>query len=237
MAKPRAPPGHPTSASFRGDQLQIPLALEDDRDAFELRHIQTEDDQGLEHPLLPSLVGRHLQATRRSVSPHTSVKQPDHGSTGTWHKIRCVWMHHVSLKVPQNSKRDHFALERTFLAYIRTSLAIAMQGALIAQLFRIPQSPSSREYMRFYELGIPLSVTCNCVATMVALVGAYRFWDQQTAILRGKVHCRGWELNCVGLLLFAVAMDSQGMNTTNAFLTRTFKIIFVTLIISIAMIL
>jgi uncharacterized membrane protein YidH (DUF202 family) len=95
-------------------------------------------------------------------------------------------------------------LERTFLAYIRTSVVIAMQGVLIAQLFRLQRSPTSEDRLRFYEVGIPLSVTCHCVAVLVALIGAYRFWRQQSAISRGKVHAGGWELNWVGILLFAV---------------------------------
>jgi len=96
------------------------------------------------------------------------------------------------------------ALERTFLAYIRTSLVIAMQGVLIAQLFRLQRSPTSEDRLRFYEVGIPLSVTCHGVAVLVALIGAYRFWKQQSAISRGKIHAGGWELNSVGTLLFAV---------------------------------
>merc|ERR1712080_585743 len=46
--------------------------------------------------------------------------------------------------------RDHLALERTFLAWLRTSLALASIGIAVTQLFRlpsgtatVPQTPSS----------------------------------------------------------------------------------------------
>lgn len=97
------------------------------------------------------------------------------------------------------------ALERTFLAYIRTSVVIAMQGVLVSQLFRLQRSESDKDRLGFYQVGIPLAVTCHCVAVVVALIGAYRFWRQQSAMSLGKVYAGGWELNSVGILLFLVS--------------------------------
>lgn len=123
------------------------------------------------------------------------------------------------------------ALERTFLAYIRTSVVIAMQGVLIAQLFRLqrPKSPSDR--LRFHRVGIPLSVACHCVAVLVACIGAYRFWRQQNAISKGKVHAGGWELNWVGILLFMVSFTFLRAGPTSLILMM--QIILVILIVSI----
>jgi uncharacterized membrane protein YidH (DUF202 family) len=98
------------------------------------------------------------------------------------------------------------ALERTFLAYIRTSLVVTQQGVLIAQLFRLPAAEALADRLGFSRVGVPLSITCHCVAIVVALVGAYRFWRQQNAIARGKVHAGGWELNSVGILLGCVSV-------------------------------
>lgn len=96
------------------------------------------------------------------------------------------------------------ALERTFLAYIRTSVIIAMQGVLIAQLFRLQQQPSPTDQLTYYEVAIPLSVTCHCIAIIVAMIGACRFWKQQNAVALGTVYAGGWELNCIGLLIALV---------------------------------
>lgn len=115
----------------------------------------------------------------------------------------------------RHADRVLLALERTFLAYIRTSVVIAMQGVLIAQLFRLQRTKTPTDRLRFYEVGIPLSVTCHCVAVLVALIGAYRFWRQQSAIARGKFHAGGWELNWVGILLFAVS-STRGTEPGNS---------------------
>lgn len=134
------------------------------------------------------------------------------------------------------------ALERTFLAYIRTSVVIAMQGVLIAQLFRLQRSNQDQDRLRFYQVGIPLSVTCHCVAVVVALIGAYRFWRQQSAIARGKVHAGGWELNSVGILLFLVSREShlhiRELSPAWPLLInkKTNQIILVTLVISVVII-
>lgn len=77
---------------------------------------------------------------------------------------------------------------------------------MIAQLFRLQSSQSTR--FDFYTVGIPLSVTFQGCAVLVAFMGAFRFWRQQNAIARGKVFAGGWELNCIGLLALAVSLFS-----------------------------
>ena len=99
---------------------------------------------------------------------------------------------------------DAPALERTFLAYIRTSVILAMQGVLIAQLFRLQFAGSSKG-LGYHEVGVPLSVTCHCAAIVTAILGAHRFWKQQSAIALGTVYAGGWELNCIGFLTTAVS--------------------------------
>lgn len=92
-----------------------------------------------------------------------------------------------------------------------------MQGVVIAQLFRLQGSPTDGDRLRFYQVGIPLSVACYCVAVIVALIGAYRFWRQQNAIARGKVHAGGWELNFVGIFFGAVSQTLFSRNSTNLY--------------------
>ncbi|KAJ5280649.1 hypothetical protein N7478_006021 [Penicillium angulare] len=174
----------------------------DDREALELHQIQTHEDNELDYSSLSASSGDEYRVTtRRTISRMTTQRSRNvRKTTGLWYRFCRSWTHHVTLTVSQKSNRDHFALERTFLAYIRTSVVIAMQGVVIAQLFRLQESPTDGDRLRFYQVGIPLSVTCYCVAIIVALIGAYRFWRQQNAIARGKVHAGGWELNFVGIL-------------------------------------
>ncbi|KAJ5385817.1 hypothetical protein N7509_008358 [Penicillium cosmopolitanum] len=179
----------------------------DDREALELHQIQTHEDADLNESSPSVSSGEEIRITTRRTRSRASVQSTRaHRGKDPWSRLCRFWTHHVTLTVPQKSNRDHFALERTFLAYIRTSVVIAMQGVLIAQLFRLQRSNQDQDRLRFYQVGIPLSVTCHCVAVVVALIGAYRFWRQQSAIARGKVHAGGWELNSVGILLFLIIL-------------------------------
>ena len=85
---------------------------------------------------------------------------------------------------------------------------VAMQGVLIAQLFRLQHLASPDNALGFYEVGIPLAVSCYGVAILIALMGAYRFWKQQNVVALGTVYAGGWELNCIGVLIGLVSWDS-----------------------------
>ncbi|KAJ5464934.1 uncharacterized protein N7458_000620 [Penicillium daleae] len=178
----------------------------DRRESVELRELQTREDEeqlGYSSPSASSGEEYRVTTRRTSVARSTTSVRSTRKGKGVLRSSRIArfWTRHVALTVPQRSNRDHFALERTLLAYIRTSVVIAMQGVLISQLFRL-QQPGDR--LKFYIAGKPLAVTCHCVAILVALIGAYRFWRQQGAISVGKVHAGGWELNAVGLLFGAI---------------------------------
>ncbi|KAJ5696234.1 hypothetical protein N7536_006646, partial [Penicillium majusculum] len=179
---------------------------DNDREALELHSIQTQEDNDLDYSTPSGSSGDEYR-----VSTHRTTSQADsrhrlEARHGLWGQICRFWTRHVIITVPQKSNRDHFALERTFLAYIRTSTVIAMQGVLVAQLFRLQRPSHAIDRLSFYEVGIPLSVTCHFVAVVVALIGAFRFWRQQNAIVRGKVYAGGWELNSVGILLFIIIL-------------------------------
>ncbi|KAJ5675449.1 hypothetical protein N7462_008346 [Penicillium macrosclerotiorum] len=189
-----------------------PAAVRDSRppsvdEPLELHEIQTrEDDEQLNYSSPSASSGEEYQNVTRRTGSHSRVRRPRKQRKGPWNTVCRFWTHNVTLTVPQKNNRDHFALERTFLAYIRTSVVVAMQGVLIAQLFRLQRSNAAEDRLRFYEVGIPLAVACYSVAIAVALIGAYRFWRQQSAISVGKVHAGGWELNSVGILLFLVLL-------------------------------
>ncbi|KAJ6010062.1 hypothetical protein N7499_004535 [Penicillium canescens] len=185
----------------------------DTREGLELQEIQTHEDNQLEDSTQSNSSGDEYRiVTRRTTSraeaARVESRQRRLARKGAWGKFARFWTHHVTLTVPHKSNRDYFALERTFLAYIRTSLAVTQQGVLIAQLFRLPAVMALEDRLGFYRVGVPLSITCHCVAIVVALVGAYRFWRQQNAIARGKVHAGGWELNSVGILLGCIILTT-----------------------------
>ena len=96
------------------------------------------------------------------------------------------------------------ALERTFLGYLRTSLALSIVAVIIAQLFKLEHNVKPNKTFGFYALSIPLSCACIGAAMVILLLGAHRFWRQQNAILRGKVHAGGWEVNAIGVTVLMV---------------------------------
>ena len=96
------------------------------------------------------------------------------------------------------------ALERTFLGYLRTSMALSMVSVIIAQLFRLEHVQNPDKVFGFFVLGIPLACICIGAAIVVLVLGAYRCWRQQNAILRGKVHAGGWDVNAIGLMVVLV---------------------------------
>lgn len=83
--------------------------------------------------------------------------------------------------------RDHLASERTFLAYVRTSLALASAGVALVQLFTIadltsrsrdiPISDSNRQVQRFAR---PLGVTMVLFALIMLGTGAIHLCRSST---------------------------------------------------------
>ncbi|KAF2801837.1 uncharacterized protein BDZ99DRAFT_469350 [Mytilinidion resinicola] len=115
------------------------------------------------------------------------------------------WKAQISVTIDEGQHRDHLALERTFLAYLRTSLAFAMTGVVIAQLFRLQHALHPNPALGFFVLGIPLAATFIGAAVVILLIGAFRFWRQQNAIIRGYVYAGGWEITSIMILVIVVS--------------------------------
>jgi len=75
--------------------------------------------------------------------------------------------------------RDHLANERTFLAYVRTSLALVGFGFLIARL-----DPSSKTSL---ASGIVMLVG----GIAMAIFGAYRYVDERRALIDNRTRTLG----------------------------------------------
>ncbi|KAL5447688.1 hypothetical protein PMIN07_001810 [Paraphaeosphaeria minitans] len=104
------------------------------------------------------------------------------------------WTSNVSVGIEEGAHRDHLALERTFLGYLRTSLALAVTGVVVAQLFRLQHASSPNLHIGFFVLGVPLAASFIALGILVLLLGALRFWRQQAALVRGRVWVGGWEV-------------------------------------------
>ncbi|KAI6826235.1 hypothetical protein KC340_g10362 [Hortaea werneckii] len=143
------------------------------------------------------------------------------GRPQEWHAdIKRLWRHHIRLSIPHVDCRDHLANERTYLGYLRTSLALSMVGVIISQLYRLQHSPSPDPVYGYYALGKPIASIFHASALGVVLVGAVRFFRQQSAMSIGKVHAGGWEVlvicGWVLLLLLAVLALHIGVDVYDA---------------------
>jgi uncharacterized membrane protein YidH (DUF202 family) len=90
------------------------------------------------------------------------------------------------------------ALERTFIAYFHTSITFAFLGVLVTQLYTILNESDAKTGLGFHNIGIPISCLCHVIAMAIPILGACRFFRQQSVLARGKVHAGGWELNAIG---------------------------------------
>lgn len=73
-----------------------------------------------------------------------------------------------------------------------------MIGVTVAQLFRLQHSPYPNSVFGFYVLGKPLACICQGCAIYFLLLGAYRSWRHQHAIVRGKALAGGLEVFLMG---------------------------------------
>ena len=65
---------------------------------------------------------------------------------------------------------------------------------------------------------------------IILALGTYRFWRQQNAMLRGKVHAGGWETNAVGILIVVVCIICRSIRAQKLIQEQAIVLIFVLLI-------
>ncbi|KAL6716030.1 hypothetical protein ACLMJK_006992 [Lecanora helva] len=149
-----------------------------------------------------------LECLQRNDIDSQNPTAKRHGSyvNGCCKNVKTFWQRQVSVSVDHGALRDHLALERTYLGYMRTSLAITMLAVIIAQLFRLQHTSTPNKSLGFFVISTPLACICIAAAILVLLLGSYRFWRQQNAMLRGKVHAGGWEINAISAIVFMIIL-------------------------------
>ncbi|KAJ4296041.1 superkiller [Collariella sp. IMI 366227] len=102
--------------------------------------------------------------------------------------------------------------ERTFLAWLRTSLAFASIGIAITQLFRLNTSLSedgdTKHAEKLRHLGKPLGTTFLAVSILILLLGYNRYLQGQYWVIKGKFPASRGTIMLVSFIAFAVTLAS-----------------------------
>ncbi|KAI0345596.1 hypothetical protein BDW22DRAFT_1417975 [Trametopsis cervina] len=110
------------------------------------------------------------------------------------------WKPTLTLENSGSVARDHLASERTFLAYVRTSLTIASTGVALVQLFTISAATSNKA-LEHYSRPIGAIVICIGLATLV--LGLVRYFTIQSALVGGS-----YPVARVSTIMLAVIMSA-----------------------------
>ena len=140
-------------------------------------------------------------------TPHESTTIPASGrhavTTSSYlGKLKHWWTQNISLVLEDGPNggdpRDYFALERTYLAWFRTSVAITSFGIVITQLFIL----RNLDPIKGKVLGAILAFG----GVVSNLLGCIRYFSQQSLLLQGKALCGGWHTTVILVLLTMILL-------------------------------
>nr|XP_036580550.1 PF02656 domain-containing protein [Colletotrichum truncatum]KAF6788545.1 PF02656 domain-containing protein [Colletotrichum truncatum] len=165
---------------------------------------------------------KSINTTRNHLSPQAEHEEEDYDAVVAreereereraaltkepWYTIFLSSFQSIELENKGSVARDHLALERTFLAWLRTSLAFASIGIAVTQLFRLNSSisnPDSTSHtMR--QLGKPLGATFLGISILILFLGYQRYFRAQQWVMKGKFPASRGTIIVVSLVAFAL---------------------------------
>lgn len=116
--------------------------------------------------------------------------------------------------------------ERTFLAWLRTSLSFASIGIAVTQLFRLnttinssqpSTNPSSSNpsqttlpvnYSHLRQVGKPLGATFLGISILILFLGFHRYFESQHYVIRGKFPASRGSIIVVSIVAGALIVTS-----------------------------
>lgn len=121
-------------------------------------------------------------------------------------KTLTFWSKYVRLIIEEDDCRDHLALERTFLAYMRTASAYAQFGVVVSQLFRLNNSDRGLNVPATLRIGNAVGAGTIAIAIVLVLVAAAYFAKQQHGLVKGVILSRGYDVPAVVVASFVVCI-------------------------------
>lgn len=134
-------------------------------------------------------------------------------------EIISLWVSFLGLFptfISQNMTGSHFLFpyvtERTFLAWLRTSLAFASIGIAVTQLFRLNTSlsnaPDDGSFHTIRQLGKPLGAAFLAISILVLFLGYQRYVQSQQWVMKGKFPASRGTIVIVSLIALALMVVS-----------------------------
>ncbi|KAI5811376.1 hypothetical protein DFH27DRAFT_475952 [Peziza echinospora] len=145
-----------------------------------------------------SIIG-NSSAGGESRHADTSNREEYHGTSRTASFLGKFGA--IELENKGSVARDHLALERTFLAWLRTSLAFASIGIAVTQLFR--HHPNTVSHM-----GKSLGATFLGISIIVLGFGAQRYYESQGWLLKGKFPASRGSVFAIALISLLLIITS-----------------------------
>ncbi|KAL1999858.1 hypothetical protein VTN02DRAFT_3875 [Thermoascus thermophilus] len=180
-------------------------------DEFELRDRSSSDTQtGSEtSQTTPTPAGQANggeAGERAEPPPDPPILQP---AVTAVRRVKTWWSTYIQPTIQEHNgaSRDHYSLERTYLAYIRTSNVVASFGTLTIQLFilqlrRNRANPTARA---LFTAGKALAVLDGALAIMTVVVGTWRYFVTQRMLQRKRIQSRGPGLLVLGATALVVS--------------------------------
>ncbi|KAJ6562106.1 hypothetical protein B0H19DRAFT_92967 [Mycena capillaripes] len=110
--------------------------------------------------------------------------------------------------------RDHLASERTFLAYVRTSLTIASAAVALAQLLSLSERLGDQmlaPLQPFETYARPIAVLSILLALYVLFVGVSRYFTIQESLTQGKFPATRFRIGIIALGFGAIISSVFGL--------------------------
>ncbi|KAJ7435489.1 hypothetical protein B0H11DRAFT_2295449 [Mycena galericulata] len=154
-----------------------------------------------------------LDGDARSTCGRASYRS---GTPGIEAAPICSRIFNISLTLENAGSvaRDHLASERTFLAYVRTSLTIASAGVALAQLLTISDRLKTQilaPIKPFEMYARPLAAASIILGLYVLVVGVSRYFAIQAALTQGLFPATRFRIGFIALALAGIVTVVFGL--------------------------